>query len=455
MSSSKPNIILVNCDDLGYGDLGCYGSTVNLTPALDRMAQEGVRFTDFYMASPMCSPSRGAMMTGCYPKRIGFGDFEGQIVLFPGQGIGLNANEITVAEILKEQGYATMLVGKWHCGDQPEFMPTRHGFDHYYGIPYSNDMGRQPGRENRFPPLPLLCDEEVIQEQPDQAALTERYVEQAVRFIRNNREQPFFLYFAHMYVHLPIYPPEAFLKQSENGRYGGAVKHIDWSMAVILNELQRLGLDDDTLVVFTSDNGARGDNGGSNAPLRGRKGTTWEGGQRVPCLMRFPGSIPAGIVNSEIATAMDFLPTFAGLAGANVPFDRAIDGKDIRPLMFGASGTVSPHRAFFYYSGENIEAVRSGKWKLHIRKRNAEIRELYELEADIGETHNLYDRHPDVVKALEAEIQACREDIGDKAVETEGANCRPIGVVENPEPLTTYDPNHPYIIAMYDLEDAG
>ena len=301
--------------------------------------------------------------------------------------------------------------------------------------------------------MPLLCDEEVIQEQPDQAALTERYVEQAVRFIRNNREQPFFLYFAHMYVHLPIYPPEAFLKQSENGRYGGAVEHIDWSMAVILNELQRLGLDDDTLVVFTSDNGARGDNGGSNAPLRGRKGTTWEGGQRVPCLMRFPGSIPAGIVNSEIVTAMDFLPTFAGLAGANVPSDRAIDGKDIRPLMFGASGTVSPHRVFFYYSGENIEAVRLGKWKLHIRKRNVEIRELYDLEADIGETHNLYDRHPDVVKALEAEIQACREDIGDKAVETEGANCRPIGVVENPEPLTTYDPHHPYIIAMYDLEE--
>lgn len=455
MSSSRPNIILVNCDDLGYGDLGCYGSTVNRTPTLDRMAQEGVRFTDFYMASPVCSPSRGAMMTGCYPKRIGFGDFDGQVVLFPGQGMGLNPDEITVAEILKEQGYATMLVGKWHCGDQPKFMPTRHGFDHYYGIPYSNDMGRQPGRENRFPPLPLLCDEDVIQEQPDQAALTERYVEQAVRFIRNNRQQPFFLYFAHMYVHLPIYPPEAFLKQSENGRYGGAVEHIDWSMAVILNELQRLGLDENTLLVFTSDNGSRGDGGGSNGPLRGRKGTTWEGGQRVPCLMRFPGSIPSGIVNSEIATAMDFLPTFAGLAGARVPSDRAIDGQDIRPFMIGQSGTVTPDRAFFYYSGENIEAVRSGKWKLHIRKRNVEIRELYDLEADIGEMNDLIDRHPEVVKALEAEIQACREDIGDKAVGAEGANCRPIGVVENPAPLTKYDPNHPYIIAMYDLEDAG
>ena len=455
MSSSKPNIILVNCDDLGYGDLGCYGSTVNLTPTLDRMAQEGVRFTDFYMASPVCSPSRGAMMTGCYPKRIGFGDFDGQIVLFPGQGVGLNADEITVAEILKEQGYATMLVGKWHCGDQPEFMPTRHGFDHYYGIPYSNDMGRQPGRENQFPPLPLLCDEEVIQEQPDQAALTERYVEQAVRFIRSNNERPFFLYFAHTYVHLPIYPPEPFLKRSENGRYGGAVEHIDWSMAVMLDELRRLGLDDNTLVVFTSDNGSRGQEGGSNGALRGRKGTTWEGGQRVPCLMRFPGRIPAGIVNSEIATAMDFLPTFAGLAGAEAPSDRAIDGKDIQPLMFGENGAVSPHSAFFYYSGENIEAVRSGKWKLHIRKRNAEIRELYDLEADIGETNNLYDRRSEIVKALQAEIRACREDIGDKAAGAGGAHCRPIGAVDNPQPLTRYNPNHPYIIAMYDLEDAG
>ena len=455
MNSSKPNIILVNCDDLGFGDLGCYGSTLNRTPTLDRMAQEGIKFTDFYMAAPLCSPSRGAMMTGCYPKRIGFADFDGKPVLFPGQGIGLNSDEITVAEMLKEQGYATMLVGKWHCGDQPEFMPTRHGFDHYYGIPYSNDMGRQPGRENRFPPLPLLCDEEVIQEQPDQAALTERYVEQAVRFIRSNRKQPFFLYFAHMYVHLPIYPPDEFLKRSENGRYGGAVEHIDWSMAVIFNELQRLGLDENTLVVFTSDNGSRGDGGGSNGALRGRKGTTWEGGQRVPCLMRFPGSIPAATVNSEITTAMDFLPTFAGLAGGNVPSDRAIDGEDIRPLMLGETDAVSSQRTFFYYFGESIEAVRSGEWKLHIRKGDGEIRELYNLESDIGETNNLYDRHPDVVKALEARIDSCREDIGDKSVGAEGANCREIGSVKSPKSLTRYDPDHPYIIAMYDLEDAG
>jgi len=455
MDMSRPNIILINCDDLGYGDLGCYGSTVNRTPALDRMAKEGVRFTDFYMASPVCSPSRGAMMTGCYPRRIGFGDFEEKWVLFPGQGVGLSSEEITVAELLKEQDYATMIIGKWHCGDQPEFMPTRHGFDHYYGIPYSNDMGRQAGRRANYPPLPLMLDESVLQEQPDQTALTERYVEQSVRFIRDNREQPFFLYLAHMHVHLPIYPPDRFLRESNNGRYGGAVECIDWSVAVILDELQQLGLDENTLLVFTSDNGSRGDHGGSNGPLRGRKGTTWEGGQRVPCIMRWPGRIPAGITSSEITTSMDFLPTFARLAGTDAPSDRVIDGKDIRPLMFGEEGAVSQHDAFFYYFKNNIDAIRSGKWKLHVRKGDQEVDELYDLEADIGETINLYDQHPEVVRELEAKIQAFREDVGDAAAGMTGANCRPIGQVENPDTLTHYDPDHPYIIAMYDLSDAG
>ena len=455
MSKSRPNIILINCDDLGYGDLGCYGSTVNRTPALDRMAEEGVRFTDFYMASPVCSPSRGAMMTGCYPKRIGFATFEGRWVLFPGQGVGLSSEETTVAELLKEQGYATTIIGKWHCGDQPEFLPTRHGFDHYYGIPFSNDMGRQEGRRANYPPLPLLRDEEVMQEQPDQAALTERYVEEAVRFIRDNQDQPFFLYFAHMYVHLPIYPPERFLRESQNGRYGGAVECVDWSVSVILHELQRLGLDENTLVVFTSDNGSRGDRGGSNSPLRGHKGTTWEGGQRVPCIMRWPGRIPEGMTCSEITASMDFLPTFAKLADTSAPSDRIIDGQDIRPLMFGESNAASPHDAFFYYFKENIDAVRSGKWKLHVRKGDQKIDELYDLEADIGETTNLYDQRPDVVQELKIKIQVCRADLGDEAAGMDGMNCRPIGKVDNPDTLTHYDPNHPYIMAMYDLSDAG
>ena len=458
--TTQPNIILINCDDLGYGDLGCYGSSVNKTPHLDQMAAEGMRFTDFYMASPVCSPSRGAMLTGCYPPRIGFANFEDRWVLFPGQPLGLNPEEKTIASLLKEEGYATKIVGKWHCGDQPEFLPTRHGFDSYYGIPYSNDMGRQMA-DDVNPPLPLLLDEEVIQAQPDQAAVTERYVEESVRFMRANQDKPFFLYFAHMYVHLPIYPPDRFMRESENGRYGAAVQAIDWSVGLLLHELKRLGLDENTLVIFTSDNGSRArDEGGSNAPLRAHKGTTWEGGQRVPCLMRWPGQIPAGRVCNALTTAMDLCPTLANVGGASMPQDRIIDGEDIAPLMRG-DDAQSPHDAFFFYIMNNLMAVRSGKWKLHVAQfvwpaRAIEpIQELYDLDADIGETTNLYDQFPDVVAALTAKLEACRQDLGDDLTGVTGQNRRPVGRVENPDTLTHYDPEHPYIIAMYDLKDRG
>jgi len=451
----QPNIILINCDDLGYGDLGCYGSKINSTPALDKMAEEGIKFTNFYMASPVCSPSRGAMLTGCYPPRIGFGSFEGRWVLFPGQPVGLNPEEITIAKLLKTEGYATKIVGKWHCGDQREFLPTRHGFDSYYGIPYSNDMGRQVEDDPR-PPLPLLRDEEVIQAQPDQRGITERYVEECVRFMRENKENPFFLYLAHMHVHLPHYPPERFLRESENGVYGAAVACIDWAAACIFYELKSLGLDDNTLVIFTSDNGSRArDEGGSNAPLRATKGTTWEGGQRVPCIMRWPGKISAGKTSSELTLSMDFYPTLAEIGGAEVPTDRIIDGKDIRPLMFEEEGATSQHEAFFYYKRDSIEAVRSGKYKLHIRKDDDEVNELYNLEADIGETTNIYDQHPNVVADLKAKIDTCRKDIGDAAAGIEGENIRPSGRVENPEPLTNIDLDHPYMIAIYDLKERG
>ena len=448
----KPNIILINCDDLGYGDIGCYGSTVNSTPTLDRMAREGMRFTDFYMASPVCSPSRGAMMTGCYPRRIGFGSFEGRWVLFPGQPVGLSGDESTIADILKSGGYSTMLVGKWHCGDQPEFLPTRHGFDHYYGLPYSNDMGRQKGREH-YPPLPLLRDEEVIQEQPDQASLTERYVEQSVRFIRDHRDGPFFLYLAHMYVHLPLYAPDRFLRQSRNGAYGAAVECIDWAAGVIFDELRALGIDGETLVVFTSDNGSNCRNGGSNAPLRGTKGTTWEGGQRVPCVMRWPGRIEAGAENRSIASSIDFLPTFAELAGGTPPGDRIIDGLDLGPSIL--SGAPWPRESFLYYFKDNLDAVRKGRWKLHVRKGDEETAELYDLAEDVGETVNVYTDNPNVVADLEIEIRKARGDLGDAATGSSGANCRPCGKVEKGEALTRYDPDHPYIVAMYDIEDAG
>jgi len=453
----KPNIVLINCDDLGYGDLGCYGSSVNKTPAIDRMAAEGMRFTDFYMASPVCSPSRGAMLTGCYPPRIGFGSFDGRWVLFPGQELGLNPEEITIAKLLKEQGYATQIVGKWHCGDQKEFLPTRHGFDHYYGIPYSNDMGRQK-EDDVYPPLPLLRDEEVVQAQPDQRGITERYVEECVRFMRQKaaEETPFFLYLAHMHVHLPHYPPERFVRESDNGVYGAAVACIDWATDVLLRELEALGLDDNTLVIFTSDNGSRArDEGGSNAPLRSTKGTTWEGGQRVPCIVRWPGEIAAGSTCQELALSMDFYPTLAGIAGAQVPTDRIIDGKDMRPLLFSEQGAASPHEAFFYYKRNSIEAVRSGQWKLHLRKDDAQVQELYDLAVDIGETDNVYAQHPQVVGELMEKVEACRRDIGDEAAGVEGENTRPIGRVETPDTLTHFDSEHPYMVAMYDLKERG
>ncbi len=447
----RPNIILINCDDLGYGDPGCYGSERNSTPNIDRLAGEGIRFTDFYVASPVCSASRASMLTGCYPRRIGM-----KGVLFPGDTAGLNTEEITIAGLLKAQGYATKLVGKWHCGDQPQFLPTRHGFDSYYGIPFSNDMGRQAGDGPKRPPLPLLRDETVIQQQPDQSSITERYVQESIEFIRSNRDRPFFLYLAHMHVHLPHYPPEHFIRNSKNGRYGGAVECIDWSTGVLCHELEELGIGENTIVIFTSDNGSRvRGEGGSNDPLRGTKGTCWEGGMRVPCIMRWPARIAPKGTRSQMVNAMDFLPTLAAAAGAEVPEDRAIDGKDIGPVLFG-NEPESPHDAFFYYrQNGNLEAVRAGKWKLFVCRDDEAVCELYNLDEDVSESTDVAGQHPDVVAELEGKIRSCRKDIGDSAREMEGANCRPSGLAEDARPLTEYDENHPYIIAEYDLPDRG
>lgn len=464
--TNRPNVVLINCDDLGYGDLGCYGSTRNKTPALDRMAAEGLRFTSFYTASPVCSPARGALLTGCYPPRISFGAFEGLPVLFPGMGIGLPPTEISLARILSDAGYATQAIGKWHCGDQPDFLPTNHGFDHYLGLPYSNDMGRQVGKPDfmpDMPPLPLVVDGEVVEQQPDQASLTDRYVSHALDFIRSCDDKPFFLYLAHMYVHVPIYVQERFTEQSINGPYGAAVASIDWATQVILAELDARGIADNTIVIFTSDNGSLGDNpppwgspeplGGSNDPLRGTKGSTWEGGQRVPGIVRWPAKIPPGGTSDAVVTAMDLYPTLAAVCGAEVPSDRVIDGQDIQQLWYGEA--PSPHDAFYYYRMNDLEAVRSGQWKLHFSKRGEEGRALFDLDADVGETTDLLDAHPAVVERLEALAESARVALGDARLEREGAEVRPVGRVEDPTPLTSYDADHPYVVAEYDLADRG
>ncbi len=455
--TDRPNIILVNCDDLGYGDLGCYGSERNDTPTLDKLATEGMRFTDFYMVSPVCSASRAGMMTGCYSQRIGFADFQ---VLFPGQAQGLNPDETTIADQLKSVGYNTKIIGKWHCGDQLDFLPTNHGFDEYFGIPFSNDMGRQSKRMDT-PPLPLMRNEEVIQQQPDQRGITERYVDEALQFMRKSSDEPFFLYLAHMYVHVPLFIPKQFLELSRNGAYGGAVACIDWAMAMIEAELERLGMKDDTIVIFTSDNGSRSSGeGGSNAPLRGTKAQTWEGGQRVPFIIRWPGKIDAGSTCSGIASSMDLFATISDILDIPLP-ETKIDSISMKNAIL--NGDDSQRDEFAYYKGGVLEAIRKGDWKLHFCKTgwnpgtqqsgNNVVNELYNLSDDVGETCNLLDEKPEIVAELNAVADKYRKMFGDSFNDMEGEEVRPCGFCENAKPLTQYDENHPYMIAYYDLAD--
>ena len=399
-AAPPPNVVIVFTDDQGYGDVGAYGAVGFRTPNLDRMAREGARFTSFYVAAPVCTPSRAALLTGSHPVRVGLG----HRVLFPYSKTGLNTDEITLAEVLKNRGYTTGIVGKWHLGHHAKFLPTRQGFDTYFGIPYSNDMGNHRYARENFtaPPLPILRNEEIIEQQPDQTQLTRRYTEEAIRFIRTNKDGPFFLYVPHSMPHWPLAASARFGGRSERGIYGDAIEEIDWSVGEILSALAELGIDERTLVLFTSDNGAslaswqrRGYRSGSNAPLRAGKNTTWEGGMRVPAIMRWPGRIPAGLVQDELATAMDMLPTIAKLAGAEAPRDRILDGKNIWPLMSGQAGARTPHEAFYYYRDERLQAVRSGAWKLHVHRPEwgAEATGhsplLFNLDDDIGETNDV------------------------------------------------------------------
>ena len=444
-AAEKPNFILIFVDDLGYSDIGPFGSKLHRTPHLDRMASEGRKLTSFYVTANVCTPSRSSLMTGSYPRRVGLDENEkGQWVLFPGNQEGLHSNEVTLAEALKDVGYKTACVGKWHLGDQRAFLPTRQGFDSYFGIPYSNDMGHDSRKEPyRYPPLPLLRMEDVIEEEPDQRLITKRYTEEALRFIEESKDSPFFLYLAHTMPHWPQYSSEKFAGRSRNGKWGDTVEEIDWSTGQIFAKLEQLGIDRSTLVVFTSDNGGATRHGASNAPLRGGKGTTWEGGHRVCFLARWPGHVPAGTASDELAISVDILPTFAAMAGAEVPVDRVIDGKDIGPLLLSEKPGPTPHLAYYYYFMTHLNAVRSGRWKLHVARMGGRypdyepnpILELYDLSSDVGETRNVANAFPQVVDRLKALAEVARADLGDG--KRAGNNVRPPGLIKQAVTLTS------------------
>jgi arylsulfatase A-like enzyme len=425
-AAETPNFIIVLTDDQGYGDLGCYGSPDIRTPNIDRMAAEGLRLTDFYTAAPACTPSRAALLTGCYPKRIGLAG----TVITPGSTSGLSPDEITLAELLKSAGYATALIGKWHLGHTPGMMPLQQGFDVFYGVPYSNDMDYGVFRGNSG--LPLILQDDVVEQPADVATLTQRYTEQAVSFIEEHRDRPFFLYVAHTMPHVPLVSSAPFLGRSGAGIYGDVIEEIDWSTGRIINTLRRLGIDGQTIVVFTSDNGPHRSQEQDRRPalLRGGKGGTYEGGMRVPCVVWAPGRVPGGRVSGELVTAMDLFPTFAGLAGAKIPPGRDIDGRDIWPVLCGQPGCKPPHDAFYYFGRQgDVEAVRRGNWKLRMvqevlsraggdetrsqdgvapdgdRKIHTRI-ELYDLGSDVSESKNLAKQHPEIVDSLAVRMVA-------------------------------------------------
>jgi arylsulfatase A-like enzyme len=420
---AKPNIVIIFIDDMGYGDIGPFGATKQKTPNLDRMAREGMKLTNFY-AAPVCSVSRAQLLTGCYGARVSVPGVYG-----PGGKAGLNPAEHTIAERMQENGYATMCIGKWHVGDQPEFLPTRQGFDHYFGIPYSNDMQKKAAATG-LSVVPLLRDDKVEELLTDEAQsrIVERYTNEALGFIRNSKDQPFLLYLAHTAVHTPIHPGAAFAGKSSNGRFGDWVEELDWSTGRILDTLRELKLDERTLVIFTSDNGPwliKGTDAGSAGPLRGGKGSTWEGGVRVPTLARWPGKIAPGSVCSAVAGTIDLLPTAVALAGGTLPAAPVIDGRDIAPLLLGKA-TTSPREAHYYFRAYDLEAVRQGPWKLAIAPQHETMGKgvladasgtaprLYNLDQDISERTNVADKHPDIVGRLQALANRMSGEIGGK-----------------------------------------
>jgi arylsulfatase A len=406
----RPNIVIIYCDDLGYGDLSCYGGRAH-TPNLDRMAKEGARFTEWNSASPVCSPSRAALLTGRYPTRVRI-----PRVLGPLDNQGLPESEKTLAEILKPLGYRTQIVGKWHLGHNVQHLPTKRGFDHYFGIPYSNDMSPKtspsPGQKNS-PPLPLIRDEKVEETEPDQRLLTRRYTEEALRFLDQTGTDPFFLYLPHSMPHSPIFASDRFRGKSPLGLYGDVLAEIDWSVGEVLGALKKKGVDQNTLVLFSSDNGPWFE--GSPGRLRGRKGMTWEGGVRVPFIARMPGKIPAGKVHNSFGSMLDVVPTVTSLVGVKPP--NAPDGVDQMPVLTGAKKEVE-RDPVLYFDTWHLQCVRKKNFKLHVARWNVDFYnqgdrinfrlatpELYNLELDPDESYDCSKDHPEIAKELAAYVE--------------------------------------------------
>ncbi len=414
-AGALPNFVILYADDLGYGDLGCYGHPTIRTPELDRMAREGLRFTQFYSAAEVCTPSRAALLTGRYPVRSGMCS-DNRRVLFPDSTGGLPAEEVTLAEALKAKGYRTACVGKWHLGHLPQCLPMRQGFDVYFGLPYSNDMG---SKERGYPPVPLLRGEQVVEQPAVQETLTPRYTEEAVKFIKENREGPFFLYLPYTYPHVPLHASEAFRGKSARGLYGDVVEELDQSVGAILQAIRDLRLAEKTLVFFSSDNGpwlTQNERGGSAGLLRGGKGSTWEGGMREPGIAWWPSRIPAGAVTRELGSTLDLFTTCLALAGAEPPRDRLLDGVDLSPVLFGTG--KSPREVFFYYRGTCLMAARKGPWKAHFitqpgyggkgpEKHDPPL--LFHLEHDPSERFDVSKEHPEVIQAILGEVERHRQ----------------------------------------------
>lgn len=465
----KPNVILIVADDMGYGDAGCFGSQTIRTPHLDQLATEGTKFTSFYVAQAVCTASRAALMTGCYPNRIGM-----QGALNHTSKEGVHLDELMMPQVFKSKGYATAAYGKWHLGTVLPFHPCRRGFDEFWGIPYSNDNSKyHPSLAAEMPPLPLYEDERVIETDPDQSQFTRRITEKSVSFIRRHKDQPFFLYVPHIMPHVPIFASERFKGKSPHGLYADVMEELDWSVGMILEALKQTELEERTLVIFFSDNGpflSYGNHAGSAAQLREGKLTSYEGGVRVPCLMRWPGHVPAGREMDTLITAMDLLPTFIEWLGAEPPALKT-DGRSISGVLLGEEGAQTPHEAFVYYAGRELQAIRSGDWKLHFEHpyitphdtpgkdgkpsnwenmKPAAITQsgiegiasrhgyqvaqqkpaLYNLRADMGESTDVSAAHPDIVEKLTRLAEPYRKALGDALTDTPATEARPQGRAE-------------------------